>query len=267
MYVQLLDELEWHRAALPIMTQIGRILQQSPTLAISQAALWQLLGAAAEARDDGLMRTVVRRMDAELNATSDDTALVNSLAQLITLVGGSASARTEVIAWWRAFVRGQPTARLQKLDKLLEGRRLEDIRLIAQSAVAFRRMLGKRTLSQFAEEVNTAFGVLQSLTESYDPTGKRQTAFDPMTIRSEIEDRKEELSPQQRQIFANNLKALASMIADMGDARTKANLIRRSDDLDRQLMTGEQQPHSAVDVLKWLSGYLSGAQEEAEDEE
>lgn len=261
MYLRLLDELEWHRATLPIMTQIARILQQAPTLAISQSALWQLLASAADAREEGLLRTVVRRMDAELNATTDDASLVDSLAQLISLVG-STSARSEVIAWWRVFVRDQPTARLQKLEKLFEGKKLDDLRLIVQSAVAFRRMLGKRTLTQFADEVNTAFGVLKALTESYDPTAKRPAAFDPQTIRSEIDGRRDELSSQQLQILANNLKALASMIADMGDARTKANLIRRSDDLDRQIMIGEQQPHSSVDVLKWLAGYLSGAQDE-----
>jgi hypothetical protein len=41
--------------------------------------------------------------------------------------------------------------------------------------------------------------------------------------------------------------------------------MRRGDDLDRQLMAGEQQPHSAVDALKWMAGYLGGTQEKTDE--
>jgi hypothetical protein len=53
----------------------------------------------------------------------------------------------------------------------------------------------------------------------------------------------------------------------MADNRSKASLIRRGDDVDRQLMSGEQQPHSAVDALKWLAGYLGGTQDKPEPDE
>jgi len=58
------------------------------------------------------------------------------------------------------------------------------------------------------------------------------------------------------------------LVSTMADNRSKATLMRRGDDVDRQLMSGEAQPHSAVDTLKWMAGYLSGTQEKpAEDEE
>jgi hypothetical protein len=31
------------------------------------------------------------------------------------------------------------------------------------------------------------------------------------------------------------------------------------------LISGEQPPHSAVDALKWMAGYLTGAQNRDED--
>ena len=51
----------------------------------------------------------------------------------------------------------------------------------------------------------------------------------------------------------------------MAENRSKATLMRRGDDVDRLLMTGEQQPHSAVDTLKWMAGYLSGTQDKPEE--
>jgi hypothetical protein len=41
-------------------------------------------------------------------------------------------------------------------------------------------------------------------------------------------------------------------------------LIRRGDDLDRDLMSGEQTPHSAVDAMKWLAGYWGTSTEKEE---
>ena len=70
-----------------------------------------------------------------------------------------------------------------------------------------------------------------------------------------------DISPQERQILSNDLKEIAHMVAEMGDNRTRGNLVRRGDDLDRDLMTGEQEPHGAVDVMKWLAGYWSGTQD------
>jgi hypothetical protein len=136
-----------------------------------------------------------------------------------------------------------------------------------QTVMAFRRLLGKRTLDQFAEAVGTAYDVLEAFAESFDPSPKRGSSFDETTIRAELEARAEELSPHARKILANNLKDLAGLVAEMGDNRSKASLRRRSEDVDRALMTGDQVPHSAVDALKWLSGYLSGAHDTDTDAE
>ncbi len=170
-------------------------------------------------------------------------------------------------------MREQTTARLQRIDKALvdnwrsRKRTHEDLRTIVQTVLAFRRMLGKRSLPQFAEDVSTAYAILQGLVESFDPSAKRAVSFDPPTIRLELDARSEELSPHELKILANNFKELAQLVTAMADNRSKATLMRRGDDVDRQLMTGEQQPHSAVDALKWMSGYLSGTQEKPDEDE
>jgi hypothetical protein len=82
-----------------------------------------------------------------------------------------------------------------------------------------------------------------------------------------LSNREDQITQEERQILANDLRELAGLIANMGDNRTKANLMRRGDDLDRDLMSGEQPPHSAVDAMKWLAGFWGGTQEDDEEEE
>jgi hypothetical protein len=63
---------------------------------------------------------------------------------------------------------------------------------------------------------------------------------------------------------ANQLSALAQLIGELGDRRTKQALLRR-DDADQQLARGEARPHGAVDALKWISGYLGGSHRGTEE--
>jgi hypothetical protein len=157
---------------------------------------------------------------------------------------------------------------LGRIDKLLDGKRaLEDFHNILETTLAFRRMLGKRSLQDFAKALDTAFSILEDLSESFDPSPRRAVNFDEGTIRAELGARETELSDQERQILAKNFKELAQLIGDMGDHRSKANLMRRGENIDRQLMTGEQQPVSAVDAMKWMSGYLDGTHDKADDED
>lgn len=224
---------------------------------------------AGDLKQEFITRVALRRLTTDLDTLDDDDLLVDDLQRITTLIAWSSAARAQFLAWWRGYVRLQSMARLQRIDKALADSRraLDDLRTVIQAVIAFRRMLGKRSLGQFAEDVATAYTVLQGLAELFDPSPKRPGNFDPATIRLELDARAEELSPHELKIFANNLKELAQMIAAMGDSRSKATLIRRGDDVDRQLMAGEQQPHSAVDTLKWLAGYLGGTQEKPEGDE
>jgi len=234
--------------------------------------LWRLLAAASEMRDEPITRAALRRLMIELERVEDEDELIDTLNDVFDRLAWSAPARQQVIAWWRDFTREQPPARLGRLDKALvermgEGnkRPLDDLRGILGAVTSFRRMIGKRTLEEFADDVRTTYDVLQALSESFDPTPRRPVTFDPHTIRAEIDDRAGDLPADERQLLANHFKALAAVISEMAEHRSKANLIRRGDDVDRQLMTGEQLPHSAVDVLKWMSGYLSGTQHARDD--
>ena len=128
-----------------------------------------------------------------------------------------------------------------------------------QTTLAFRRMLGNRSLEEFAQAVNVVFSVLEDIADSFDPSPRQSTHFDEQTVRNELDTRQPELSDHEWRILAKNFKELAALIGEMGDHRSKGNLVRQN--VDRHLLTGEQQPESAVDAMKWIAGYLEGIQD------
>jgi hypothetical protein len=265
LYLSLLESWEWRKTALPLVEQVARALQQVSTLILSDNALWKMLEIGEEAKNDLIARVAARVLFDSLEKTEDEQQLTGALLRMYERLLWSPVIRDVLMDDWRAFVRGQPLARLQRFDKALDGKRpLEEARNIVQTAVALRKLLGKRTLQELAADIKTAYTVLEALADSFEPTPKHPLSFDQDTVRTELDARENELAVQERTIFANHLKELAQLIASMGDNRSKSNIVRR--DLDRQLMTGEQQPQSAVDALKWLAGYLGGAQERDADE-
>lgn len=263
-YIYLLDEAGWDVAFQPMMAQLARAAAQA-ALHVPRPALWSLISIGAGLKDELLARAAGRRLLSTLEDEQDDDAITETLQELLPLLSWSSAARGVLLSWWRRYVRTQPIARLQRFDKAFEGKKsLEELRSIVQSLIAFRRTLGKRSLAQFAEDINAAFAVLQALSEAFDPAPRRALRFDPHIIRDELDARLEELSPHQLKILANNLKDLADLIATMGDSRSKSSVLRRGEDITHQLLTGEQEPHSAVDTLKWMGGYLSGAHNRSE---
>ncbi len=268
LYIMLTSLSEWSKPALPVIEQIARMLKQQSGLTITADALWRLLDTAAEAKAEPTARAAARRLTSEFERVEDEPQLTDYLLRLWSQVQWSRSARQLVADWWRDFIRNRHLTQLQRLDKALEGKRvLEDLRAIIQTALAFRRMLGNRSLKEFAEAVNAAYTVLDDLAESFEGSAKRPINLDQETLRAELDARENELSPHERQVLSNNLKELAQLVGVLGDSRSKANLMRRGDELDRDLMSGEQTPHSTVDAMKWLAGYWSGAQGKEGSEE
>jgi hypothetical protein len=265
-YISLLNGWEWRRTALPLVEQFARTLNQSAGLSAPADALWHMLQIAEETKSDLLARVAGKHLFALLEATEDETQLTADLTKMYDLLLWNSTIRQLLMHWWRDLVRSKQLPRLLRLEKALEGKRsLEEARGIVQTASALRKLLGKRNLHEFAEDMQRAYAVLELLADSFEPSPKHEVHFDQVTVRDELHARAGELAPQDKTILANNFKELAQLISTMGDNRSKSSLVRR--DLDRQLMTGEQQPQSAVDVLKWMAGYLSGAQERDTDED
>jgi hypothetical protein len=268
LYLQLLDMKSWQRPVLPLAEAVARALQQNHALTLPADRIWKLLQIASELRSDQIARVMTRRLTADLEKMENERDLIDLIHRLYDQLAWNTGARQLVLQWWRDFTRQQPLSRLQGLDRALDGRKpLEDLRDILQTTLAIRRIFGKgRTLEDFASAISMAYTILQALSDSFDPGAKYTPDFDQSTLRSELEAHRDELTPDEQRVLAKNLKELSNLIVEMSEHRSRASLIRREEELERQLMKGEYQPQSAIDMMKWFSGYLEGIQPSHEDE-
>jgi hypothetical protein len=253
--VNLLDARGWNAANSPLAIQAARGAQHG--LPLPPDSVWQLLELARAARDEAMARDSARRASADLLAEADDAAFTAGFARLTSLTRWNPPTSAAVLDWWRGVARTLPTARLARLDKALgQEPELSEAQDVAGSLLALRRMLGKRSLAQFAQDVAGALALLQSLDEAFE--GRREDGFDAGVVRADLGERLGELSPSDARLLANQLAALAQLVGELGDSRTKPALLRR-EDADQALAHGETEPQSAVDALKWISGFLGGA--------
>ena len=139
-------------------------------------------------------------------------------------------------------------------DSLATSRPLAHKREVVQTILAFRRMLGTRSMSDFASAIDDVFDLLQHLSAAFDPRNHQPIGFDDATIRAELDAHSSELSQNARVVLAHNLRELALLIGNMGDLRSRNTLVRQN--IERQILTGEHAPESAVDALKWVAAWL-----------
>ena len=154
---------------------------------------------------------------------------------------------------------------LQRIDRELDAQRaLEIPRQILQTSIAMRRLFGNEDLETFADAINTAYSVLENITDAFDKLPILEV--DPITIRTELDGMRNELSPDARYVLAKNLRELAQHITLMAERRSKPSLMRSDEAIDRQLMQGDANPQGSIDTMKWVAGYLDGAHDDNDDE-
>ncbi len=267
-YIDISKRWNWVEKSLPLVEKAARMLQKEPQLDIPDATLWRMLDVAAGEKVELVGRVASRRLLTQFEALDDDAELIHQLRLLHEKLRWSSGVRGRVLNWWRAYISVQPLARLHQLDRALDGKRLlDDSQSVVQTTLAVRKMMGGRSLVEFAQAINTTFSVLEDLSDSFDPAKDRGVLdFDQATVRAELDAQVGELEVDERSVLAKNLKELAQVVIHMAEQRSKATLIRREDNIERQLLSGEQEPHSAVDTMKWLSGYLSGLQNNGDEE-
>jgi hypothetical protein len=265
----LIERMGWDAGAQPLVHLWGRLNKGGNGGAPDDERLWLLLEYAAnpEHDDELAARVAARCLTTRMERLEDDAQLVPFMHRLWVVVEDMPDLRDEITEWWRRTMLALPIARLHTLTQALAAHEpLEDASAIIETILAARRLLGKRSLAQFAADAHTTLALLQSLLDSFDGESKRAFRFDPLTMRAELERPDTPLSDQERHIFSSDLKDLAHLIGVLGDHRSKPNLIRREEEVDRQIMQGDQEPHGGVDVLKWMSGYLDGLQDKRDNE-
>jgi hypothetical protein len=252
-----------------VAENLARLLSQHAEVDVTTGVLWKMVELAAETRSDLMVRVAVKRLLIEIGEIATESGQIDALLRLRKATHWSSAARTIVITWWRTFVRGQPLAQLQKLEKALDARRkdtIEDLRQVLLTALAVRRVLGQKSLEEFAQEISVTYRVLQALADSFDPENKQTFIADTLTLRALFGAQADDIAPDSKQVLATNLRELAQVITSLADNRSKPTLLSRDDTVDRALMSGEQQPESALDVMKYLAGFLDGTQSQKNHE-
>jgi hypothetical protein len=266
-YTALLARYDAPEATLPLVEQLARVLVQHPETTASSNIMWKIAELSGELKSESMLRVSTKRLLHDIEQMVIETQVVDSVQRLRKAVSWSANGRNGILRWWRQYARTQGLAQLQKIDKTLDGKRhLEDLRSIVQTSIALRRVLGQRSLEEFAQDIHTTFTILEALADSFDPDGKMSADIDETTLRGELDAREEELPTEMRQVLATNLKELAQLITTLSDNRSKPSIMRSDESVERQLYIGEAQPQSAIDVMRWLSGYLVGVQKDDEND-
>ena len=264
-YTTLLADQDWRAAARPLVEQVTRLLNQNANVSTSLGVLWKILELGSELRSEAMVRGTTRRLLTEMVDMAVEVQFVENLLRLRRATSWSANIRNMILGWWRGHVRTLAIGQLQKLDRAMEGKRpIEDMRQIVTTTIALRRLMGGKTLHEFAQDISTAYNVLQAIADGFDPSDKQATALsvDLQTVRNELDARGEEIALDAQHVLATNLRELAQLITSLADKRSKSSLMRSDDVIERQLVMGEQHPQSAIDVMKWLSGYLDGSQDD-----
>ena len=255
-YFSLLDQVGWDSPSQRLVESLARFLAQRPNAHASPLQLWRLYESCRALQMEGACRVAIARLLREFGADNDASDVVAHLARVYEQVAWSEALRDFVDDWWRGYAHSLALPQLQRLERELEGQRqLDSQRHILKTSIAMRRWLHSRDPIAFADAINTAFTIVEQLTEAFDSAAE----IDSRTIRSEVDALSDSLSSEQRHILAANLRNLAQRITQMADKRSKPSLIRSDDSIDRQLMQGEAHPHGAIDMMKWVAGYLDGA--------
>ena len=263
-YFDLLDYYQWEPQTQRLMEALTRVMAKHHEVQVTYRHLWTLFGACQELQIEGATRVTVSQLLTQLAAEDDLKTVVDGLARICRQIAFSESLQDAVNNWWREYTHDCALPQLQRLQRELDAQRhMEAQKHILMTVLAMRRWLHSRGPAELADAINTAFIMLEHITEAFDVAHLAET--DPRTIRREVDVVSRELSSEQRHILANNLRNLAIRITRMAERRSKPSLIRSDDAIDRQLMHGEANPQGSVDMLKWIAGYLDGAHPQKSD--
>jgi len=256
-YFEMLDYWEWDVSTQPMIESLARSLYQNPSLTISARHLWKLLETCSTLKLESPSRIATNRLLQLLIQNDTIESVATEIVRIHKQIGWSKSLQATFNTWWRGYTQSLSLVQLQRIDRELEAHRSLDVqRQILKTAIAMRRLLGTRDLVEFADAINTAYSILESITDAFDTD--QLTEIDSATIRDELDAVSGELPPDERHILAKNLRELAQYITQMADNRSKPSIMKSDEAIDRQFMHGEGNPQGSIDTMKWMAGYLGG---------
>lgn len=264
-YFDLLDELGWDVSLQPMIESVARLLNQNTGMTAPARHYSRLFDASTALKLASPSRVAMNRILEGLTDNEDVAFVVTESSRVHKQIAWSKPLLETFNLWWRRYTQAESLVHLQRLDRELDAQRnLESQRQILQTAIAMRKLLGNRDLLAFAEAINTAYSILEGISDAFDKS--QLTDVDPATVRNELDSISGELPLDERHILSKNLRELAQQIIQMSDKRSKPSIMRGDEAIERQLMYGEASPQGSIDVMKWIAGYLGGSHNTDEDE-
>ena len=263
-YFQLLDYYEWDPSTQPMMEALSRLMSKSHSLQLSYRHLWKQFENCNSLQIENATRVSISQILQQFNGEEDISLVVAGMARICKEGNWSKALLSTLNAWWRDYTHNQSLLQLQRLEREMDTQRhLEAQKQILKTVMAMRRWVHNRDAIAFAEAVNSAFSLMEQITDAFDIA--QFTEIDPATVRRELDAVGTDLSADERHILANNLRNLAHRVTQMAEHRSKPSLIRSDDSIDRQLMRGEANPQGSIDMMKWVAGYLDGAHNDGDE--
>ncbi|MGB1285474.1 MAG: hypothetical protein ACPG7F_02980 [Aggregatilineales bacterium] len=265
----LLTNRDWDSTTLPLSEKLARTLHNNPEIDMLSGMLWKMLDVAAAQSSEMMARLATRRLLQDIGDTAIETGLVDALERLYQNTRWSEAVNDILPDWWRQFTDTQSMGQLHKYERALSEKKHVDIlHAIVQTTIAMRRALGQQGMAEFSDAIATTYNTLQALADAF-PSGTRQNILlDRETLRDAINRRSDDIEPDVQQVLATNLRELSQLVATISDQRSKPSLLGPgADDLERALLRGEHPPTGAIDMMKFISGYIEGTHRNDDDED
>ncbi len=254
--LRLLDETGWNKETSPLMEMLVRVVEEYPNqVQVLPETYFTLMTHAEKLNREDLAQFATLQLLHGTREMGDEGHLPRA-KQVFEHITWSAPVVQVYLKWYRDFANQQSTARLHALLKGLNGARIfEPIREVLHGILAVRRVMGKMDLANLSQQVDLTYHLLLAFSEAFDPE-QRPVKLDLSTVECQLKDLTKGASMQEREILADSLTRLATLVSTLADKRTKPGIGRRAEDVDRQLMSGKQEPVNALDMMKWMAGYL-----------
>ncbi len=261
-YFSLLSYYEWAPETQPMMEALARLMGNNPSLPVSYRHLWRHWETCNSLQIESATRVSIHRLLRQFDAEEDPQVVVKGIARISRQIGWNKTLLAALNAWWREYANTRTLMQLQRMEREMDSKRyLDTQKQILRTAFAMRRLMHDRDPAEFAAAINTAYTLLENITEAFDAA--QLTDIDTSTIRRQLDEVSAYLSMDEQHVLANNLRNLAYRITAMADNRSKPSLIRSDDTIDRHLMLGESNPQGSIDMMKWIAGYLGGSHSSA----
>ena len=265
---EMLWGLSEREVAFPIVEQIAWWVETHPDLPTPLQLYWRMLAAAADAEELPVARIALRHLLNRLEGAQDVGQLVETMAEGQKFLQWSPEMQGSLASWWRRQLSAASQDLLRDLVAVLsEQPELSEAHTAAQTAHALRGLVGPARIREFAAQLRQTLTSLEALALAFEPLATREMQFDDEAAQAELLANAQGLTREEAAVLGKDCQELAHLLAELSDHRTRGNVMRGNEELERRLMSGQQMPAGAVDALKWLAGYWGGRQQIEDDAE